>query len=126
MDNSILMSPNPLVAYLQKPASEFTRADIVKYCVDNEVECINFHYCGWDGKLKTLNFVIQSLDHLESILQAGERVDGSSLFPFVKAGKSDLYVIPKYRTAFVNPFSEALSVDLLCSFYDRDGHPFES
>ena len=120
------MSPNPLVAYLQKPASEFTRADIVKYCVDNEVECINFHYCGWDGKLKTLNFVIQSLDHLESILQAGERVDGSSLFPFVKAGKSDLYVIPKYRTAFVNPFSEALSVDLLCSFYDRDGHPFES
>ena len=126
MDNSILMSPNPLVAYLQKPASEFTRADIVKYCADNEVECINFHYCGWDGKLKTLNFVIQSLDHLESILQAGERVDGSSLFPFVKAGKSDLYVIPKYRTAFVNPFSEALSVDLLCSFYDRDGHPFES
>ena len=126
MDNSILMSPNPLVAYLQKPATEFTRADIVKYCVDNQVECINFHYCGWDGKLKTLNFVIQSLDHLESILQAGERVDGSSLFPFVKAGKSDLYVIPKYRTAFVNPFTEALTVDLLCSFYDRDGHPFES
>jgi len=107
-----LMSPNPLVSYLQKPAVEFTRADIVKYCVDNEVECINLHYCGWDGKLKTLNFVIQSLDHLQSILQAGERVDGSSLFPFVKAGKSDLYVIPKYRTAFVNPFSEANTVDL--------------
>ncbi len=121
-----MMSPNPLVSYLQKPAVEFTRADIVKYCVDNEVECINLHYCGWDGKLKTLNFVIQSLDHLQSILQAGERVDGSSLFPFVKAGKSDLYVIPKYRTAFVNPFSEANTVDLLCSFYDRDGLPFES
>ena len=99
-----MMSPNPLVSYLQKPAVEFTRADIVKYCVDNEVECINLHYCGWDGKLKTLNFVIQSLDHLQSILQAGERVDGSSLFPF----------------------SEANTVDLLCSFYDRDGLPFES
>ena len=126
MDNTIAMSPNKLVQFLGKPASEFTRADIVKYCVENNVEFINFHYCGWDGKLKTLNFVIQSREHLENILAAGERVDGSSLFPFVEAGKSDLYVIPKYRTAFVNPFSEIPSVDILCSFFNRDGEPFES
>ena len=120
------MNPNLLVQYLQKPASEFTRADIVKYCVENEVEFINFHYCGWDGKLKTLNFVIHSEEHLENILEAGERVDGSSLFPFIEAGKSDLYVLPKYRTAFVNPFAEAPTVDLLCCFFNRDGEPFES
>ena len=126
MDKSVAMSPNLLVRYLRKPASEFTRADIVRFCVENEVECINFHYCGWDGKLKTLNFVIHSQEHLENILEAGERVDGSSLFPFIEAGKSDLYVLPKYRTAFVNPFSEALTVDLLCSYFNRDGEPFES
>ena len=120
------MNPNLLVQYLQKPASEFTRADIVKYCVENEVEFINFHYCGWDGKLKTLNFVIHSEEHLENILAAGERVDGSSLFPFIEAGKSDLYVLPKYRTAFVNPFTEVPAVDILCSFFDREGEPFES
>ena len=90
------------------------------------MECINFHYCGWDGRLKTLNFVIHSQEHLENILEAGERVDGSSLFPFIEAGKSDLYVLPKYRTAFVNPFSEALTVDLLCSYFNREGEPFES
>lgn len=126
MDKSVAMSPNLLVRYLRKPASEFTRADIVRFCVENEVECINFHYCGWDSKLKTLNFVIHSQEHLENILEAGERVDGSSLFPFIEAGKSDLYVLPKYRTAFVNPFSEALTVDLLCSYFNRDGEPFES
>lgn len=120
------MNPNLLVQYLEKPASEFTRADIVKYCVDNDVEFINFHYCGWDGKLKTLNFVIHSEEHLENILAAGERVDGSSLFPFIEAGKSDLYVLPKYRTAFVNPFTDVPTVDLLCSFFDREGEPFES
>ena len=54
MDKTVAMSPNLLVRYLRKPASEFTRADIVRFCVENEVECINFHYCGWDGKLKTL------------------------------------------------------------------------
>jgi len=126
MNPKISMNPNCLVQYLQKEASEFTRADIVKFCLENDVRYLNFHYCGWDGKLKTLNFVIQSLEHLESILAAGERVDGSSLFPFVEAGKSDLYVLPKYKTAFVNPFAEAPTVDLLCSFFDRDGKPFES
>lgn len=120
------MNPNLLVQFLEKPADEFTREDIVNYCVENNIEFINFHYCGWDGRLKTLNFVIQSEEHLKNILSAGERVDGSSLFPFVEAGKSDLYVVPKYRTAFRNPFEDAPTVDLLCSFFNRDGEPFES
>ncbi len=126
MDSRIQMNPNLLVRYLQKPAAEFTKADIIRYCEENEVEFVNFHYCGWDGKLKTLNFVIHSAEHLDSILSAGERVDGSSLFPFIEAGKSDLYVVPKFKTAFRNPFTEIPTVDILCSFYNRDGEPFES
>lgn len=126
MKNEFAMNPNALVKFLKKAPEKFTREDIVAFCEANEVEFINFHYCGWDGKLKTLNFVIQSKEHLENILAAGERVDGSSLFPFIEAGKSDLYVIPKYKTAFLNPFSDVPTVDLLCSFYNRDGKPFES
>ncbi|MBO4499494.1 MAG: glutamine synthetase [Bacteroidaceae bacterium] len=126
MNSKIEMNPNLIVRFLQKPAAEFTCSDIVRYCRENTVRFVNFHYCGWDGKLKTLGFVLNSLEHLENILQAGERVDGSSLFPFIEAGKSDLYVIPRYKTAFVNPFSEIPTVDLLCSFFDRDGNPFES
>jgi glutamine synthetase len=76
--------------------------------------------------LKTLNFVINSKNHLDNILSSGERVDGSSLFPFIKAGSSDLYVIPRYRTAFVNPFSSIPALDILCSYYDKDGNPLES
>ena len=103
-----------------------TRSELVNYCLDNKVEILNFHYCGWDGRLKTLNFVIRDEEHLLNILEAGERVDGSSLFPFVEAGRSDLYVVPRYRTAFRNPFAEVPTVDLLCSFFNRDGDPFES
>lgn len=102
------------------------RKDLIEYCIHNDVEVLNFHYCGWDAKLKTLNFVIRDRAHLENILQAGERVDGSSLFPFIEAGKSDLYVIPRYRTAFRNPFAEVPTVDVLCEFFTRDGKPFES
>lgn len=102
-----------------------TRAELIDYCLREKVEVLNFRYCGWDGRLKTLNFVIRDRDHLENILHAGERVDGSSLFPFLKAGKSDLYVVPRYRTAFRNPFEEVPTVDVLCAFFDRDGAPFE-
>jgi glutamine synthetase len=56
----------------------------------------------------------------------GERVDGSSLFPFVSAESSDLYVVPRFRTAFVNPFTEVPTLDLICSFYNFRGEPLES
>ena len=77
------------------------RSELVDYCLKNKVEVLNFHYCGWDGRLKTLNFVLRGKEHLENILEAGERVDGSSLFPFIEAGKSDLYVVPKIGRAHV-------------------------
>jgi len=126
MNTHFSMNPNPLVQYLQKDPHDFTREDLIRYCRENGVRFLNFHYCGWGGRLKTLNFVIQSEDHLRTILEAGERVDGSSLFPFVKAGRSDLYVIPRYRTAFLNPFAEIPTLDILCAFMDRDGQPFDS
>ncbi len=126
MNEFTTMNPNPLVQYLNKPASEFTRADLIRYIEDNDIEMINFRYAAWDGRLKALNFVINSREHLEGLLSAGERVDGSSLFPFIEAGSSDLYVIPKYKTAFLNPLSDVPTLDLLCSFYDRFGNPYES
>ncbi len=120
------MNPNELVQFLKKPASKFTRADIISFIEAKGIEMINFRYVAEDGKLKTLNFVISSRRHLENLLSQGERVDGSSLFSFVGAGSSDLYVIPRYRTAFVNPFTEKPSLDIMCSFYDFEGKPLES
>ena len=65
---------------------------------------VNFMYPAADGRLKTLNFVINNEAYLDAILTCGERVDGSSLFPFIEAGSSDLYVVPRFRTAFIDPF----------------------
>ena len=127
MDNKHLkLNANLIVAALQKPASEFRKADIIDYIVNNDIRMVNFMYPGGDGKLKTLNFVINDLDYLETILTCGERVDGSSLFSFIQAGSSDLYVLPRFRTAFVDPFAEIPTVSLLCSYFDKDGNPLES
>ena len=126
MEGNTILNPNPLVKFLNKPQKEFTKADIIRYVTKNDIEMINFRYAGADGRLKTLNFIINSLEHLDSILTYGERVDGSSLFPYIQAGSSDLYVIPRYRTAFLNPFSDIPALDILCSYYTKDGKPLES
>ncbi|WP_333582770.1 glutamine synthetase family protein [Methanoculleus bourgensis] len=125
-DSEILMNPSDLVRFLKKGPAEFTKEDIIRFCEENRVEMVNFRYAAGDGKLKTLNFVISSKEHLDTILSDGERVDGSNLFSFIEAGSSDLYVIPRYRTAFMNPFAEVPTLEFLCSFYDSDGKPLES
>jgi len=125
-DTNFVLSPDPLVKYLKKTRDRFTKADIIDYIENNGIERINFRYVGGDGRLKVLNFIIQSYEHLDLVLSAGERVDGSSLFNFLEAGSSDLYVIPRFKTAFLNPFSETPVIDILCSFYHRSGDPLES
>jgi glutamine synthetase len=120
------MNPNELVRFLKKPADQFTKKDLINFVEEYEIEMVNFRYVAEDGKLKTLNFIISSKEHLDTILTTGERVDGSSLFSFIEAGSSDLYVIPRYKTAFVNPFSEVPALDILCSFYNSEGKPLES
>ena len=103
--NNISLTKNKIVKFLGKDPKMFTREDIIDFIEKNDIEMINFMYPAGDGRLKTLNFVINNRDYLETILISGERVDGSSLFSFIEAGNSDLYVMPRYSTAFVDPFA---------------------
>ena len=126
MNSSLEMNPNRVVAFLGKPSSEFTKADIVQYIKENGIRMVNFMYPAGDGRLKTLNFVINSAAYLDAKLTCGERVDGSSLFPFIEAGSSDLYVLPRFSTAFLDPFAEIPTLSMLCSYFNKDGEPLES
>jgi glutamine synthetase len=125
-EREVLLNPNKLVQHLKKPAADFTKNDIIQFIDDNNIELLNFKYVGEDGKLKTLNFVITSKEYIDSILSTGERVDGSSLFSYIHADRSDLYVIPRFKTAFVDPFAEIATLNILCSFYSAEGQPLES
>lgn len=126
MNAQLALNKNAVVSYLQKLPQEFTKGDIIRYITENGIEMVNFMYPAGDGRLKTLNFVINDLEYLETILSLGERVDGSSLFPFISAGSSDLYVLPRFRTAFVDPFAPIPTLTMLCSFFDKDGNQLES
>lgn len=126
MNKTIELNSNPIVRFLKKRQNDFTREDIIRFISHNGIEMINFMYPAGDGRLKTLNFNINNLEYLETILTLGERVDGSSLFPFINASSSDLYVLPRFNTAFIDPFASVPTLTMLCSFFDKDGDPLKS
>ena len=117
------LNPNKIVEFLQKQSSEFTKADLIRYVKETGIKMVKFMYPADDNRLKSLNFVINSENYLDSILTFGERVDGSSLFPFIEAGNSDIYVIPRFCTAFHDPFDDIPTLTLLASFFDKEGKP---
>lgn len=120
-DTQIEMNSNKIVQYLGKPSEEFTKGDLIKFIEENAIQMVNFRYIGRDGRLKTLNFIISNKTQLDRLLSTGERVDGFSLLSYFDAASSDLYVIPRYKTAYVNPFSSIPTVDILCSYYTKEG-----
>jgi len=126
MEQFLNYNINPVVAGLNKNSSDFTKNDIIKFVIDNEIRIINFRYIAADGRLKTLNFPVTNYKYLDTILSYGERVDGSSLFPYIEAGSSDLYVVPRFSTAYLDPFSSIPTLGLICSYFNKDGLPLES
>ena len=127
MKEEMALNMNQVAKALQKSPKDFTKADMIKVVEENEIKMVNFRYVAGDGRLKTLNFVINDKEYLEQILSCGERVDGSNIFPaFIHAGSSDMYVIPRFRTAFVDPFAPIPTLSFLCSYFNKDGQPMEN
>lgn len=123
MTDADALQPATLVRLLGKEPDEWTWSGLVVAAERLKLEQVNLRYVGGDGRLKTIAFPINSREHLASVLVRGERVDGSSVFGGAATEDSDVYIVPRHRTAFVNPFGLRPSLDLLCSFYDEDGKP---
>jgi glutamine synthetase len=122
MTTEKLALTNPLSRFLDKEAVDFRRSDLLKVVAYHGIERFSFHYTGLDNKVKELKLPFSSVEQADRILASGERVDGSSLFEgLLDAANSDLYVVPRYSTAFISPFDNR-SLDFMCRFLDRDGN----
>ncbi len=108
---------------LDAEAQGFTRGGLLDALFTRPFQRLTFRYVTLDGELRELRFPVIDRAQADRVLACGERVDGSSIFKgLVDVGASDLYVVPRYATAFVDPFDPA-GLSVLCRFVDRDGAP---
>lgn len=101
------------------------KEEIVRFISENGVKILNLCHIPEDGRLKTLSFSAADKSRVSEILEFGERVDGSNLFSFVEAGKSDIYIVPRIDRAFANPFSAISTLNILCDYLDEHGKPLD-
>ncbi len=113
----------PLVRRIGKPPEEWRRRDLLAACLEDGIRVVNFRFSSFDGKLRELRLPVTNPAYLDRILAAGERVDGSSLFPgLFEPGASDLYVVPVHRWAFLDPWRPD-ELHVVCRFADGTGAP---
>lgn len=101
------------------------KQEVVRFVSESNVKIINLCHVPEDGRLKTLSFSTLDKNRVLEILELGERVDGSSLFSFIDSHKSDIYVMPKLSSAFVDPFCSTPTLNILCKYLDVDGNPLD-
>ncbi|MCX6156287.1 MAG: glutamine synthetase family protein [Candidatus Kapabacteria bacterium] len=119
IENFALINPVSLIC--DKDRAELTRSDILNVILSKKIERLTLHYTAIDGKLKELKVPVCNRKQIETVLAEGERCDGSSLFKgIVDTSMSDLYIVPDYKTAFLNPFDEN-SLDFICRFITPSG-----
>lgn len=104
---------------------EYSTDRFVRLIKRHNVKLISLLHIGEDGQVKTLDFCPHSEEHLVSVLQGGERCDGSSVFPHsgIPTSSSDIVLRPRLDTAFFDPFAP-VPYSVLCFFcwhYGTDG-----
>jgi glutamine synthetase len=97
----------------------------VKFISEKGIKILNLCHIPEDGHLKTLSFPVTDEKKVHEILEFGERVDGSSLFSYIHPSMSDIYIMPKLDTAFLNPFCTLPTLNVLCRYLDENGNPLD-
>ena len=107
-----------------KPNS-IEKEDIVKFVSEKGIKILNLCHVPEDGRLKTLSFAVSDEKRVYEILEFGERIDGSCLFSCIDPDMSDIYIMPKLDTAFLNPFYATPTLTILCTYLDENGNPLD-
>lgn len=101
------------------------REELAKFISEKGIKILNLCHIPEDGRLKTLSFSTSDKSRILEVLEFGERVDGSNLFSFIESEKSDIYIMPNIKRAFMNPFSSVPTLNVLCDYLDENGKPLD-
>lgn len=94
------------------------------YCVENEVEFVDFRFTDIKGTWHHVSYTMHSID--ADSFKNGIPFDGSSIDAWQPINKSDMLLMPEAESAFLDPFTADPTVIVFCDVFDiYKNEPYE-
>jgi len=103
--------------------AKYTKEDIKRMCVEQNVKYIRLQFTDILGIIKNVEIPISQL---EKAIDNKMMFDGSSIEGFVRIEESDMYLYPDLDTFVVFPWTaeKGKVARFICDIYNPDGTPF--
>jgi len=79
---------------------------------ENEVRFVDVRFCDVPGTWQHFTVPVEAFD--EGVIEEGLGFDGSSIRGFQQIEESDMILIPDLSSAFIDPFFDDLTIDIIC------------
>ena len=90
--------------------------EVVEFAREKGVKVVDFRFVDLPGVWQHFSISVSEL--AEDIFEDGLGFDGSSIRGFQQIQESDMLLIPDAETAFLDPFTEVPTLDLICNVRD--------
>ena len=93
-----------------------TPKEVLALCREKDVKAVDLRFCDLFGKWQHTTIPVSSFN--EDAFTDGIGFDGSSIRGWQSIEESDLVMIPKEETAFLDPFAELTTLNIVCEVMD--------
>ena len=93
-----------------------TPKELIKFVKDEKIKIIDLRFVDMPGLWQHFSLASQELS--EEMFEEGVGFDGSSIRGFQKIQESDMLLIPDAGSAFVDPFTQIPTLDIICNVKD--------
>lgn len=90
--------------------------EVLALCREKDVKAVNLRFCDLFGKWQQTTIPISAFE--EDIFSDGIGFDGSSVRGWQSIHESDLVMVPQEQTAFLDPFAELQTLNIICEIVD--------
>ncbi|MEZ6091517.1 MAG: type I glutamate--ammonia ligase [Pirellulaceae bacterium] len=93
-----------------------TPQDVLSMCRQHDVKAVDFRFTDFFGAWQHKTIPVSELN--EDLFEDGTGFDGSSLRGWQAIHESDMLLLPQPETAFLDPFAERITLNLICNVHD--------
>ena len=93
-----------------------TPAEVLRLCRENDVKAVDLRFVDLHGIWHHSTIPVKKL--VEEVFETGLGFDGSSIRGWQPINESDMLMIPQANTAFIDPFTELPTLNLICNIQD--------